>query len=94
MTTEALLKLLIGIVTGTLVPAAGAVVVLVWKASRDWTRVGLHVDALVVQVRELVTRVDMMAGQLDSIRIWRASHQATSDAQIERLNQLEKEVAR
>jgi uncharacterized protein (DUF3084 family) len=89
MSTEALLKLLVGIVTGTLVPAASAVVLLVWKASRDWTKAGAHIENLADRIKQLVERIDEMAGQLDSIRLWRQSHQATSDSQERRLAQLE-----
>jgi uncharacterized protein (DUF3084 family) len=94
MSTEALLKLLIGIVTGTLIPAASAVVLLVWKASRDWTTAGAHIENLAREVKQLVERIDVMNGQLDSVRLWRERHQATSDAQIERLDQIAKEVSR
>jgi hypothetical protein len=42
-----------------------------------------------VQVRELVGRIDTMAGQLDSVRLWRAGHQEASDAHEMRLERLE-----
>lgn len=90
MSTEALLKLLIAVA----VPGIVGVLGLTWKASRDWTRVGLHVDELIRQVRDLVGRIDTMAGQLDSVRLWRREHQATSDAQLERLEHVEREVSR
>ena len=85
MTTDLLLKLLIGVAIPGVLGAIG----MTWKASRDWTRVGIHVDALVNQVRQLVERIDVMNGQLDSIRLWRERHQATADAAIDRLDKLE-----
>ena len=90
MSTEALLKLLIGVAIPSLLTVLG----LTWKASRDWTRAGVQIEALTTRVKELVERIDVMAGQLDSIRIWRTDHQARSDAQAERLERVEKEVSR
>jgi preprotein translocase subunit Sec63 len=86
MSADLLLKLLLGVA----IPGVLGAIAMAWRASRDWTRVGVHVDALVNQVRQLVERIDVMSGQLDSVRIWRAAHQATSDAESDRIDAIER----
>jgi outer membrane murein-binding lipoprotein Lpp len=84
MTTDQLLKLLIGI-SGGAASILGTLLVLVWRLSGKWA----SIDELARQVKALVERIDAMADQLDSVRGWRREHQATSDAQEKRLERIE-----
>ncbi len=86
MTTDLLLKILLGVA----IPGVLGAIAMTWKASRDWTQASLTMQELTRQVAKLCDRVDTMNGQLDSIRLWRERHQATSDAQVERLDVLER----
>lgn len=89
MSTEALLKLLIGIASaGTTV--AVAVLAFVWRASRGWALLGAAVDRLAERVKELGQRFDVLDGRMDSHEGWRREHQATSNAQAETLDRLER----